>query len=1040
MKRRGIALGAALAVLCLLGAGPGFSGPAKAESSATASQHTASPTLHQVQIKSGDSLETVLISAGATPVEAGLVGKALRKIFNPRDLKPGQNLAIRFQSAAKGAPVLAAASLELAKGRFVEVGRTKSGGYAAKRTKQALAGPNATPTERKTTAALASQSAPAKALKQNASKSASATPGARTLRVKAGQTLVSLMRAARIDGDDANRAVKALGGRIDTRSLRIGQEVVIVPGPRTGKRYALAVLAVTLNDGTVAEVRRQSDGSFAAPESGDAPTATAAAKPRKAEPATHVAAAVIAPVAKPAVPARPNAEAATESPVRAKAVAADEEIVTLEKGGTLHSQLKTRGYRATDVAAVAKATALSVDPTALHWGQEIRLSFHRTRDGAKHLDGLAIQRKDQPPLVIARRADGEFGPASPVMASLTSEPTEAALASNGTVDDEATDEEYVDSPAIYIEEQAAPRDAAYRIVVQPGDSLMNLLLREGIDATEIDEAVRSLRKIYNPRRLREGQIIALLTDVDSSGGLHLGALSIGLSERRHVEVRRGPETDFKASFQRTPSFADRLPPEGVETLYAGYPAIAQGDLAHAALNGRGRIGDSEDGDEPEGWSVLSWLGGVGDLLGRTGSAEAAVIDLAPEPKPNRALDLEERSGAVAEDRSFRKIEIAKNDTLVSALSRGGVAATEAEAVVAAFKKIHSPRRLQVGQTIALAFDAIDVPAGSDKTGGARQDDTAYALRRISLSIGPDRDIVVERGRNDRFSAREVERPLLRSVYKATGRISSSFYESALAAGLSMDVLTQLVQLCSYDVDFQRGVQRGDRFEVLFERTENDRGDVVEQGTVLFAALTVSGEELAFFRFEPPDGPADYFDRSGNSVRKALLRTPIDGARISSGFGMRKHPILGYSKKHKGVDFSAPPGTPIYAAGDGVIEKIGWFSSYGKYVRIKHNEAFKTAYAHLKGYARGMKIGTKVRQGQVIGYVGSSGRSTGPHLHYEVMKREVQVNPNDTKLPVGKQLAGKQLARFKTEIDSYRVMFAQAGTLGARLARNAMRGN
>ncbi|MSO75194.1 MAG: hypothetical protein EXQ99_08685 [Alphaproteobacteria bacterium] len=726
--------------------------------------------------------------------------------------------------------------------------------------------------------------------------------------------------------------------------------------------------------------------------------------------------------------AAPTKESAPANRGRAK-----EEVVTLSKGGTLHSLLKGRGYSLDDIVAVAKATALSIDPTALRWGQRIRVAFHAEAGGKKRLDGLAIERKDQPPLLIARGADGVFGPRSTGGDyAMSVEPaTEVASAEQAT-SVEATDFANGDGAAVYIEEQAAQRDAAFRVLVQPGDSLMNMLLREGIDANEIDQAVRSLRKIYNPRRLREGQLVALLTDTDPSGGLHLSALSIALNDQRYVEARRSGE-NFTSGFGRAPSFADRLRPEGTEVLlYASYPALPQVGLAQAAmnLNGRSRAAASEDGEGPEGWSVLSWLGSVGDLISHTSSAEAAIIDMAPEPAPNRALDLEERAGPPAESQNVQKVVIAKGDTLVSVLVKAGVGAAEAEAVAATLKKVYSPRHLREGQTVALAFDAIQMP--SDR---AKERDTSRALRRVSLSISPDRDVVVERGGDNQFDAHEVERPLVRSVYKATGKISSSFYVSALEAGLSIDVLTQLVQLFSYDVDFQRDLQPGDRFEVLFERIENDRGEMVEQGTVLYAALTLSGEGLAFYRYEPPDGLADYFDRAGNSVRKALLRTPIDGARISSGFGMRKHPVLGYSKQHKGVDFSAPPGTPIYAAGDGVIEKIGTFSSYGKYIRVRHNDTFKTAYAHMKGYGRGLKTGTKVRQGQVIGFVGTTGRSTGSHLHYEVIKQDVQVNPNRTKLPTGSKLTGKQFARFKTEIEGFKMMFAQAGNLNTRVARN-----
>jgi len=180
--------------------------------------------------------------------------------------------------------------------------------------------------------------------------------------------------------------------------------------------------------------------------------------------------------------------------------------------------------------------------------------------------------------------------------------------------------------------------------------------------------------------------------------------------------------------------------------------------------------------------------------------------------------------------------------------------------------------------------------------------------------------------------------------------------------------------------------------------------------------------MEIFLHSPSEGEADYFDPKGQSVRKALLRTPIDGARISSGYGKRRHPILGYNKMHRGVDFSAPRGTPVYAAGKGVVEYASRNGAYGKYIRIRHGGEFKTAYAHLKGYAKGIARGKRVKQGQVIGYVGSTGRSTGPHLHYEVLRNGKQTNPRNMKLPAGPKLAGQSLESFqaaRVEIDRMR---------------------
>ena len=199
--------------------------------------------------------------------------------------------------------------------------------------------------------------------------------------------------------------------------------------------------------------------------------------------------------------------------------------------------------------------------------------------------------------------------------------------------------------------------------------------------------------------------------------------------------------------------------------------------------------------------------------------------------------------------------------------------------------------------------------------------------------------------------------------------------------------------------------------MFFERLHDDLGRPVKEGNLLYANLTLSGTALRLYRYEDADGIIDYYNEHGHSVRKALLRTPVDGARLSSGFGMRRHPILGYSRMHQGIDFAAPSGTPIKAAGDGVIEVAGRDGGYGNYVRIRHNSEHKTAYGHLSRFASGIRPGVRVRQGQTIGYVGSTGQSTGPHLHYEVMVNNAQVNPMSLRLPTGKVLAGLDLAVF-----------------------------
>jgi murein DD-endopeptidase MepM/ murein hydrolase activator NlpD len=231
------------------------------------------------------------------------------------------------------------------------------------------------------------------------------------------------------------------------------------------------------------------------------------------------------------------------------------------------------------------------------------------------------------------------------------------------------------------------------------------------------------------------------------------------------------------------------------------------------------------------------------------------------------------------------------------------------------------------------------------------------------------------------------------------------------------VIVDIIHLFSWDVDFQRDVRPGDSFNALVERSHLKNGDIARWGEVLYAEMTVRGKTQRYFRFETKNKKGrtrvGYFNEKGHSARKPLLKTPVDGARLSSGFGRRRHPILGYTKMHRGVDFAAPSGTPVYAGGNGRITSIGRNGGYGRYIRIRHNGRYSTAYGHLRRYARGMKRGKRVRQGQIIGYVGSSGRSTGPHLHYEVLVGGRQVNPLRLRLPAGRRLKGKELASFST---------------------------
>jgi murein DD-endopeptidase MepM/ murein hydrolase activator NlpD len=246
------------------------------------------------------------------------------------------------------------------------------------------------------------------------------------------------------------------------------------------------------------------------------------------------------------------------------------------------------------------------------------------------------------------------------------------------------------------------------------------------------------------------------------------------------------------------------------------------------------------------------------------------------------------------------------------------------------------------------------------------------------------------------------------------RLYQSVYETALRNQIPRPIIDELIKIYSYDVDFQRKVLPGDSFEVLFAGEDETPG-TDSRGDVLFAALTVGGEAKKFYRFQSPDdGLVDYYDESGKSAKKFLVRKPLVAGIMRSGFGIRRHPILGYTKMHTGVDWAAPTGTPIYAAGNGVVEREGWESGYGKFILIRHNNGYETAYGHMSAYARGLEAGKRVRQGQVIGFVGSTGLSTGSHVHYEIRVNGRFVDPMRIKLPRGRELAGSMMTAFEQE--------------------------
>jgi len=369
----------------------------------------------------------------------------------------------------------------------------------------------------------------------------------------------------------------------------------------------------------------------------------------------------------------------------------------------------------------------------------------------------------------------------------------------------------------------------------------------------------------------------------------------------------------------------------------------------------------------------------------------------------------------------RRVVVSKGDTLNDILLRQGVPAPEAHDALAAMRNMLDPRALKPGVELKLTF--------------APEADGQSRLMKVSLPTSPAETVKVERDGKDAFSGSRIAHPLTRRLVRTEGTVRSSLYEDAIASSVPANLLVELIRAFSYDVDFQREMQPGDRFEVVFEQFMDARGELAKTGNVVYAELTLSGHRFKIYRFEREKGFVDYFNAKGESVRKALLRTPIDGARISSGYGMRLHPILGYTTMHKGVDFAAPTGTPIMAAGDGVVQLAGGRGNYGIYLRVSHNGEYSTAYAHMSGIARGIRVGSHVHQGEVIGYVGSTGLATGPHLYYEVLVHDRQINPLSVRLPTGVKLAGKELQAFLAMKDATDASIA-ALPLPAKVAKTA----
>ena len=347
----------------------------------------------------------------------------------------------------------------------------------------------------------------------------------------------------------------------------------------------------------------------------------------------------------------------------------------------------------------------------------------------------------------------------------------------------------------------------------------------------------------------------------------------------------------------------------------------------------------------------------------------------------------------------QKYYLQEGETFTGALKQADLQDDEINDVVNIISKKIDLRKLKVGTLIETYTKSVN-----DKK----------IINEIIIYPDIEKKIYVKKV-NNKFVAGEDKKKLFSKLKLYEVEIHNSIYESLKKIDTPDEIIMEFVQLYSFDIDFQRDIRKGNKIKIFFEIYTDSQNNYIKSGNINFSEIILDDESYELYRFQSEgDEFVEYFNSDGKSATKALMKTPINGARLSSGFGMRKHPILGYNKKHQGVDFAAPTGTPIMAAGTGHIEFVGNNGGAGKYIRIKHLNGYKTSYSHLSKYASGIQKNVKVRQGQVIGYVGNTGLSTGPHLHYEVIFNGKRINPMKMKLPSGKQLKDKNLEIFLAE--------------------------
>tara|TARA_Y100000590_G_scaffold433880_1_gene551461 strand:- start:194 stop:1501 length:1308 start_codon:yes stop_codon:yes gene_type:complete len=355
-------------------------------------------------------------------------------------------------------------------------------------------------------------------------------------------------------------------------------------------------------------------------------------------------------------------------------------------------------------------------------------------------------------------------------------------------------------------------------------------------------------------------------------------------------------------------------------------------------------------------------------------------------------------------------EIVKGDTIQKILKKKKIKNTEIQTVINQYKKYGDPNKLLVGNKIDIIFKK---EPSIEKN----------SIIKFSVPITKSTTISITKDEENKIISKKIITKLYKRKTLAENIIKKNLYSAAIESNINPETIIEFARIFGFEIDFQRDIREDDYFRIIYEKYFDENGEFIKSGSILYAHMLVNGKEISLYKFGDDKGYG-YFDLNGKSVEKALMKTPINGARLSSSFGMRKHPISGFTKMHQGTDFAAPIGTPIMASGTGVITRAKWCGGGGNCIKIKHNSTYETVYAHMKNFAAGMKVGKKVRQGQIIGYVGSTGISTGPHLHYEVIINGKKVNSQTLKLPSGKVLKGDERKQFEVHRIKTDVLIAE----------------